>query len=202
MEDTYRWLMMLIAAPFLALIHLNFVRIKPTRATFYHPNEPLLLAAAVRLCVVPAIGGMLLYMLEPAFMRWSSLPLPAAVRLAGAPLLLAAEFVFCWSLWSLGRNFSVSLAVFSEHRLIQHGPYRWVRHPMYASIMAMCPALFVLTANWFIAGALALAIPLVVLFRTPLEERTLHGRFGARYGSYAERTGRYWPLARAAYESK
>jgi protein-S-isoprenylcysteine O-methyltransferase Ste14 len=196
MEDHFRNLMLTIAAPFLAFLHLNFFRMRRDRAVFSHRNEPLLLQVAVRLSVLSCMVGMVLYMIDPQRMHWASLPLPAAVRWAGAPLLLAAELSFIWSMQSLDRNFSLSLAIFDDHQLVQHGPYRWSRHPMYASVALILVALFLVTANWFIAGALGVAAVLVVAIRVPLEEATLHARFGEHYARYAARTGRYWPRLR------
>jgi protein-S-isoprenylcysteine O-methyltransferase Ste14 len=192
-EHTFRWVLLMVALPFLIAIHANFFRLKLSRATFYHPNEPLLLAAGVRLCVVPCIIGMLIYMRAPQHLQWASMPLPVTVRWAGVPILLAAEGLFCWALFSLGQSFSVSLAIFEQHALITSGPYRFMRHPMYAAIMGISAALFLVTANWFLGGSLGLAALLVTVFRTPLEERTLVDRFGERYARYAEQTARYRP---------
>ena len=200
-EHDFRWALLLVALPFLIAIHANFFRLKLSRATFYHPNEPLLLAAGVRLCVVPCMIGMLLYMFAPERVHWASLPLPAALRWLGVPLLLGAEVLFCWALLSLGQNFSVSLAIFEQHTLVRSGPYRSIRHPMYSAILGICVALFLVTANWFLAGCLVAAALLVTVFRTPLEERTLLERFGSSYASYAARTGRYWPRITRRQES-
>ena len=192
-EPTFRWVLLVIALPFLVAIHANFFRLKLSRATFYHANEPLLLAASVRLCVVPCIVGLLLYMRAPQLMQWASVPLPSAARWLGVPIMVAAEALFCWALFSLGQNFSVSLAIFDQHALVTGGPYRFMRHPMYSAIMAMSAALFLTTANWFLGGSLLAAALLVGVFRTPLEERTLSARFGDSYTHYAAHTGRFVP---------
>lgn len=193
MEDQFRSVMLAIAAPFLAVIHLSAFRMRRDRAVLSHRNEPLWLQLGVRVSVLSCMVGMVLYMIDPKRMHWASLPLPAAVRWVGAPLLLAAELTFIWSLWSLDRNFSVSLAIFDDHQLVQHGPYRWLRHPMYTSVASILVALFFVTANWFITGALGVAAVLVLAIRVPLEEATLQARFGEHYVCYAAATGRYWP---------
>ena len=196
MEESFRNSMLVIAAPFLAFLHLNFLRMRRDRAVFSHRNEPLLLQLGVRLSVLACMIGMVLYMIDPQRMQWAGLPLMAAVRWVGVPLLLAAELTFVWAVFSLDRNFSLSLAIFDDHQLVQHGPYRWWRHPMYSSVALISVAMFFVTANWFIGGALGVAAVLVVAIRVPLEEATLHARFGERYARYAAGTGRYWPRLR------
>jgi protein-S-isoprenylcysteine O-methyltransferase Ste14 len=192
-DQTFRWVLLGVGLPFLVAIHANFLRLSLSRATFYHRNEPKLLAAGVRICVVPCIVGMLLYMVDPTRLDWARAPLPSALRWLGAPLLVGSELLFCWALSSLGQSFSVSLAIFDDHTLVQTGPYRWLRHPMYSAVLGIGVALFLVTANGFLVGCLALAALLVTVFRTPIEERTLHAHFGARYAKYASETGRYWP---------
>jgi protein-S-isoprenylcysteine O-methyltransferase len=194
---TFRWVLLVTALPFLVLIHINFLRLRISRATFYHRNEPLLLAAGVRLGVVACMGGMLLYMAGPQRLHWASVSLPVGLRWFGAALLLASESLFCWGVWCLGDNFSVSLAIFDQHALVQSGPYRWVRHPMYSAVLGIGVAVFLITANYFLAGCLAFAALQVLVLRVPLEEQTLHARFGADYASYTRETGRYWPRFRS-----
>lgn len=62
------------------------------------------------------------------------LPFPARVRWLGAGIVFAGNFLFIWSHRALGSNWSPILEIRKEHTLVTNGPYRFVRHPMYAAI--------------------------------------------------------------------
>jgi protein-S-isoprenylcysteine O-methyltransferase Ste14 len=76
------------------------------------------------------------------------------------------------------------------------GPYRWVRHPFYASVALLVPGVSLIAANWFLFVTGALVIGLLII-RTRTEEEKLLGRFGDSYRAYMERTGRFVPKIRA-----
>jgi protein-S-isoprenylcysteine O-methyltransferase Ste14 len=134
----------------------------------------------------------LAYLINPSWMAWSSLPLPNWVRWMGAGILLVCVPLVYWVFSSLGRNVTSTVVTRQEHTLVTHGPYRWVRHPLYTVGFLMFAGLCLLAANWFVALMLILGfIPLSM--RTPIEEARLIERFGDEYRSYMQRTGRYLP---------
>ena len=119
-----------------------------------------------------------------------ALGLPEALRwaLLGAGALVAIGIVV-WSIRSLpvqdrGRRLAVA------------GPFRWVRHPLYAAFLsALNPALgLALDHPAYLVWAAALH-PLWHWLIRP-EERLLRGVFGEDYRRYAERTGRFFPRLR------
>ncbi len=77
--------------------------------------------------------------------------------------------------------------------LVTGGVYRYIRHPMYASMWLWGIAQALLLWNW-IAGwaSLVLFLPLYVL-RVPREERMMHEYFGDAYRTYMNRTARVIP---------
>ena len=101
-----------------------------------------------------------------------------------------------WAQNSLGRNFFASLSLSADHELITRGPYRWVRHPMYLCFMGIFFACFLLSANWFIGATGMLAELVIMLWRTPREERMMAERFGEEYELYRKRTGRFFTRRR------
>lgn len=93
---------------------------------------------------------------------------------------------------SIGTNISPSHATRAGHQLITHGPYRWVRHPLYSAGLLLCVSLTLLTALW--ALGVGMLIPLaVLLWRTPREEARLIALFGDEYRAYMRRAGRFFP---------
>jgi protein-S-isoprenylcysteine O-methyltransferase len=94
----------------------------------------------------------------------------------------------------LGRFFTVNVAIASDHRLIDRGPYRLLRHPSYTgALLAFC-GLGICLRNWAALAALV-APPLVVfLRRMRIEEDALLAAFGERYRDYMRRTWRLMPF--------
>ena len=141
---------------------------------------------------VGAIGGLLIYLLNPAWMRWSQLDLPVWLRLAGGPLGLVSLALFYWVFQHLGENVTPTAQIRQQHTLVTSGPYRWVRHPMYSSGLVMFAAYFLLCANWFVAAMCGMAFVMLVI-RLPTEEANLLERFGDEYRDYMDRAGRFLP---------
>jgi protein-S-isoprenylcysteine O-methyltransferase Ste14 len=134
----------------------------------------------------------LIYLFTP-LLAFADYRPPAWVPWCGAAVMLAAHWLFWRSHADLGDNWSVTLEVRKEHRLVTAGVYRHIRHPMYAAIFLWCLAQGLLLPNW-LAGWSALAtFALMYLLRTPREERMMCGFFGQDYRDYMARTGRLFP---------
>jgi len=157
-------------------------------------EEGILVMVGLRLCGVLAWALFAAYVMNPAWVSWSSLALPAWLRWAGAPLgLLVVPSLLFWTFHTLGRNLTDTVVTRREHTLVTHGPYRWVRHPFYVVVFLEGLSLSLLTANWLLA-LLGVAAVTTLVIRTRVEEAKLAERFGDEYRAYARRTGRFFPL--------
>jgi len=136
--------------------------------------------------------GLIAYMVNPSWMAWSSVPLPAWLRWTGVGVGVIAGALLTWTLRSLGKNLTDTVVTRTEHTLVTSGPYRWVRHPFYVSLALCVAANSLATANWFILASGALLFILIVI-RTRKEEELLLTKFGDAYRGYMERTGRFLP---------
>jgi protein-S-isoprenylcysteine O-methyltransferase Ste14 len=105
--------------------------------------------------------------------------------------------LWLWLFWrthaDLGANWSVSLQLRTEHRLVTTGVYARVRHPMYSALFVQAGAQACLLANWVAGPAMLAAFALMFALRLGPEERMLAERFGAEYELYARRTKRLVP---------
>src|SRR5688572_23111065 len=138
------------------------------------------------LLLVPALFA---YMFQPDILSWAALSLPEWMRWLGVLLGLASLPLLLWVHWALGSNFSGTLHVREEHTLVTHGPYRWVRHPMYSVFYVFMLSILLMTANWLVGGVSLLALTLVMVARLKNEEATMIEKFGDRYREYMRRTG-------------
>ena len=97
-----------------------------------------------------------------------------------------------WSQNSLGNNVTTTVITREEHQLVTHGPYKWIRNPLYtAGIVAFTSWTF-LSGSWFM-GIVAIIGLIFILIRLPNEEAHLEQRFGEDYRAYKARTGRFLP---------
>ena len=136
--------------------------------------------------------GMFAWMINPAWMAWSSMSLPIGLRWAGVGVLVAGSLMLVWTFRSLGKNLTDTVVTRQQHTLVQHGPYRWIRHPLYSSAALLISALSLIAANWFFF-AVGAAVLCVLVMRTRTEEENLVARFGDSYRQYMKRTGRFVP---------
>ena len=134
----------------------------------------------------------LAYLINPGWMAWAQLPLPSGVRWVGAMIGLIGLPLMYWVFTSLGRNITHTTAIRREHFLVTHGPYRWIRHPLYSAGMLNFLGLSLLTANLFIFSLALLTFTALVL-RTSQEEARLIEKFGDEYRQYMQRSGRFLP---------
>lgn len=115
------------------------------------------------------------------------IPDNTGVAVASLLAAYAGMALACWSRAILGRNWSSVVQLKQDHVLIEHGPYRYVRHPIYSGLLLALLATATMLGQW--RGLLALAIVFVSFWRKlRLEERWLGERFGPRYQAYRQRT--------------
>jgi len=136
--------------------------------------------------------GLIAYTINPAWMAWSAVSLPAWVRWLGVGVGVVTGSLLIWTMRTLGKNLTDTVVTRKNHELVTGGPYRFVRHPFYCAFILAVFANSTVAANWFIllTGGLAW---LVIVFRTNKEEENLIARFGVEYRGYMERTGRFFP---------
>jgi protein-S-isoprenylcysteine O-methyltransferase Ste14 len=144
------------------------------------------------------VGSLLLpvvYLFTP-LLAFADYRLPPIVPWCGAAIMTGALWLFWRSHADLGLNWSLTLELRKDHRVVTHGVYRRVRHPMYASIWLFSLAQGLLLENW-LAGWSALAtFAVLYCVRTPREERLMCEGLGAEYRDYMRRTGRLFPRLR------
>lgn len=144
------------------------------------------------------IGGLILwlsplvYLLNPAWMAWSKIGLPEWARWLGVGIGILCVLGIYWLFSSIGTGITLTSATRQKHTLVTHGPYRWIRHPLYTFGSALFISLGLMADNYFIA-ALGLLAFIPVALRTPKEEANLIEKFGDEYREYMKRTGRFFP---------
>jgi len=115
---------------------------------------------------------------------WSSVPL--ALKLAGAA---AYVFFLGLSFWVMAENTFLSGVVRIQeergHHTISTGPYRYVRHPLYAGMLCMFWGMPLMLGSWW-ALLLGLLTGALFVIRTTLEDKTLQAELPG-YTEYAQK---------------
>lgn len=121
----------------------------------------------------------------------------STVLAAVSMILAAASLVFfAGAIRQLGAQFRVKAVVTADHQLLTTGPYRLVRHPVYAAMFGFLVAHVLLLCSWK-PGIAALAIYVVgTEIRVRVEERLLSGRFPDAFAAYRSRVKAYVPFVR------
>jgi protein-S-isoprenylcysteine O-methyltransferase Ste14 len=138
---------------------------------------------------VPFYVTLAVSLLSPAWLRWASFELPGWLQTCGAVTVSLTPFFCWWVLRSLGNNFADAFAAVFRQRLVTRGPYRYVRHPLYALECVFLLTISLATANWVLLGFACSGIPIICLVVIPHEEQFLQERFGKAYIEYRKRTG-------------
>ncbi len=158
-------------------------------------DEGYAFAIVLRLAGVALWIATFAYLLFPASVQWASITLPPWIRWIGVVAGIGCSWLIYWTLSSLGKNLTDTVAIRSEATLVTNGPYRWVRHPYYVAAALLMASVTILTANWLI-GLTSLIVLVLLAIRTPKEEEMLIERFGNEYREYMKRTGRFLPQFR------
>jgi protein-S-isoprenylcysteine O-methyltransferase Ste14 len=191
-ESTYRSLLVLGFAAVFPIMLYHRVRSQSTGEPLDRSQEGLFILATLRPVGFACMIALVTYMVSPARMAWSSIPLAPSARLTGVVLWVAGGALLVWTLRNLGPNLTDTVVTRKAHSLVSTGPYRWVRHPFYGAVYLLLLGSGIIAANWFILASGTLVFLLMAL-RTAVEERNLLARFGENYRAYRDATGRFLP---------
>ncbi len=129
----------------------------------------------------------------PYLLPFADLSAVRTLTFAGTAIFAAGLAIRWYAIAHLGRFFTVNVAIAADHRLIDTGPYRFVRHPSYTGALTAFLGLALCLANW--ASLLVMVLPVfaVFLWRMQVEEGALLKALGDEYRDYMKRTERLIP---------
>ena len=127
---------------------------------------------------------------QPTFAGYPFHPLQAWL---GVAVLIGAMALFRRTHRDLGRAWSVTLEIRQEHRLVSHGIYARLRHPMYAAFWLWALSQALLLPNWIAGLSGLIGFGTLFFSRVGHEEQMMLERFGDEYREYMRRTKRIVP---------
>lgn len=135
------------------------------------------------------------------FLLWKPVPLNLSVSLrwlvllAGIVLYFPGVILYVWAMTTLGTMFGVSTSrsaqLYEGHRLVERGPYRFLRHPMYLGVVLAALGALLLFRTW--AMAVFAPISFGIILRARREDQLLEEAFGDAWRAYRERVPGWVP---------
>lgn len=113
--------------------------------------------------------------------------------LLGVTSMLLGVAVRWHAIWTLGGSFTREVAVSADQRVVQSGPYRYVRHPAYSGTLLTMLGVGLAMTNWASLVVLLICVLVGHLYRVRVEEKALIETLGQPYVDYMRRTKRFMP---------
>jgi len=163
-----------------------------------------ILGVAVRFLRWPFMLVLTISYVAAGILLWRPLPLvfsagiQLGISIIGSLLYFPGIILYLWGYRTLGHMFSISSGfgamLYQDHKLIQNGPYRYVRHPMYLAVILAAIGVLLIFRAW--AMVLFSTLSLGVIFRAEQEERLLAEEFGEAWDAYKREVNSWIPTLR------
>lgn len=118
----------------------------------------------------------------------------SGIVITGTVFLFCGGIILLTSRIQLGKFGGPRIVIETNHRLITHGVYRFIRHPMYLGFLIIFFGYSLALGSFFITIVICFAFLLIFKNRIDIEERLLLLEFGDEYINYMERTKRLLPF--------
>ncbi len=154
-------------------------------STYFTQKEGFVVALPIRLGMI--ISGIGIFLYAKGFYWMDALfglDIPTPVRILAIFSTLLAILLMHWTLKTLGKNYSMSLHIKANQTLIDHGPYSFVRHPMYTCLLLFFLSITLVSADIIVGIGGLLSTISVMLLRTLKEEAMMKDHFGENYVKY------------------
>lgn len=153
--------------------------------------------------IVSGLGACVLFAYL-GYLLWIPLPLAisssaeAILRMIGLAFFIVGWVLVLWARWTLGALYGVSTSfaapLQARHRLIQHGPYVFIRHPMYLGYWLLLVGVTLIYRTW---TPLLFLLMCLASFsrRAEREEKVLAEKFADEWRAYVARVPKFVPRA-------
>jgi protein-S-isoprenylcysteine O-methyltransferase Ste14 len=192
MPEAVRFILIALSLTFIAVGGYHRVQSQRSGERLDRTKEGWPLLIGIRMLGLLTFGSTASWLWKPSWFQWASWPMPAGVRWMGVIGFAGAVAWLIWMFHTLGRNLTDTVVTRREAYLVDHGPYRFVRNPMYTGILIVGMSLGLALGTWLLPLSASLMFALLAV-RTRTEERYLIERFGDRYRRYMKRVGRFVP---------
>jgi protein-S-isoprenylcysteine O-methyltransferase Ste14 len=192
MPHAVRSTLLVLSVTFLAVGIYHRIRAAQSSERLDRSKEGWPILIGIRVAGLITFGSTAVWIWYPAWFAWATIPVPDWVRWIGVGGFFFGVAWLIWMFLSLGTNLTDTVVTRRDAYFVDHGPYRYVRNPMYSGILIVGVSLGLALGTWLIPLAAA-AMFWILVIRTRREEAYLIERFGDQYRSYMSRVGRFFP---------
>jgi len=188
MSNYYMWITVLCWCSFFAYWRVMSPKVK---TTVYEQDK---LSRMVYLFFVFfSLGAVYIPYFGIGFLGYQLIPVGDFSGIAGALICISGVSFAIWARKTLGENWSAKITLKKEHELIQSGPYKIVRHPIYTGfeLMILGPAIVFGELKGFIALGIVMVSHLLKIRK---EEELMRQQFPEQYVEYSKRVKRLIPF--------
>jgi len=114
--------------------------------------------------------------------------MPQATFFVGIAFVVLGVGWRWYAIFTLGRYFTAAVMIQENQTVVQHGPYKYSRHPSYAGVLLLITGLGCLIGNWVSVLVIVAGLFLPLLYRMGVEEHEMIEAFGEEYKQYMSRT--------------
>lgn len=138
---------------------------------------------------VSGLAGVLLSFFFPFIFPYGNMTQATFPFFVGMIFIILGAGWRWYAIHTLGRYFTAMVMVQENQTVIQHGPYKYCRHPSYAGVLLIAFGLGWLIGNWLSVLAIVAGLFLPLLYRMKVEEHEMiSSAFGKEYEQYMSRT--------------
>jgi len=116
------------------------------------------------------------------------------ISLIGLVLIVLGLIVRWMAILTLKKYFTVDVSILKEHKIIDKGIYKFVRHPAYAGSLLSFLGLGLAFSNWLSTLVIFIPVLIAFIYRIRVEEKALIQAFGGEYINYSKVTKRLIPM--------
>ena len=136
-----------------------------------------------------ALNFLIAWLLPVASIHWQR----TALFFLGLTIIILGVALRWYAIGVLGRYFTRDVVVSREQPVIQHGPYRLIRHPAYSGTFLTMLGVGLAVTNWASLISLLICVFLGHMYRVRIEEKALIRTIGQPYSEYMRHTKRFIP---------
>ena len=123
-----------------------------------------------------------------SYSPWVTIPYPVVAATLGTVMLIAGAVLRRYCFNALGKSFTGTVIVAQGQPIVQHGVYRFVRHPSYSAAFLMFTGVGLALGSWISVAILFIVHCFLYGVRVAVEEKALLETLGEPYREYMSRT--------------
>ncbi len=192
MPEAIRSILIYLSLIFLVVGGYHRIRAAQSQEKIDRTREGWPILISLRMAGLGTFGTAAAWLWNPSWFEWAAIAMPEWARWVGVGCFAITIGWLAWMFITLGRNLTDTVVTREAAKFVSHGPYRYVRNPMYLGILMVGLSLGLALGTWLLPLGSITTFSILAM-RTSTEEKYLLAKFGDRYRDYMRQVGRFFP---------